>query len=898
MRGTLAGHGPLLPEEMNEALVNDIVKRLRNDFGFKSRSGYLQEGKCPECGHKELFTSEAKPNTLKCGRANNCGAWVSVRQLYPDLFEAYSDRNPQTADKPHAAADAYLSESRGFDLSRLRGLYTQEWHRDAELKITTATVRFPLPGGSWWERFIDRAERFGKQKAKFAYGKDRAGEWWQMLDSAQWPAELWLVEGIFDAIALEHHGVAARALLSCNNYPDVALARLRAAYEAAGRPLPVLVWALDGDKAGRDYTAKWHARALADGWKSKAAQIPQSGSQKIDWNDLHLRNTLGPVDLETFLYHGALLVATTPSEKARLMHKRVGRATFYFEHGRRLYWSSFDVKAYDEAREKLKSDSDDMSDDEVRDAALTEALCVSEICNCYPQPLYYQANRLTGESWYYYRVTFPPGPYHGTEIKGTFKSNQLTSATEFRNRLLDLASGAFWDGTTAQVIRIAKATLYGLKTVETIPFIGYAREHGCYVFGDVAVKDGAVYKRNDEDYFDMNKLSIKSLSLSTTLTINRKREDYRSDWLNMIWACYGVKGMVATAFWFGSLFVEQIRAKQQSYPFLEMSGEPGTGKSTLIDFLWKLVGRVGHEGIDPSKSSLAGRIRTYTQVGNLPVVLIEADRGKEDDLKQKKFDWEEIKPMFNGHIGRAIGVKNTGTDTHDPPFRGALLIEQNAPVSASRAVLERIVHMTFDKSLHSRENKAIAEQLAAIDVSEVSAFVLMATQREAEVLRIVNDAAKDYANQLLGLGDMKNVRLAHNHAQMMALVDALKLVAPLTDEQHRATHAALIEMALARQVALDIDHAHVQTFWELYDFLGGDHDGTTLNHSRDPNLIAISLVEFEARVMRAGSRMPCDLSELKSILRTSRARKFVDHKTINSRINNGAKKCWVFQRES
>lgn len=881
---------------MEKALQIEIHNRLLRDFGFKVRGGYLQEGKCPECGQKELFTRANEPNTLKCGRANNCGAWVSVRQLYADLFEAYSDRHPQTTEHPNAAADAYLRDSRGFDLSRLRGLYTQEWHRDPGLKITTATVRFPLPGGSWWERFIDRAERFGKQKAKFAYDKDRAGEWWQLPASADFPSELWLTEGIFDAIALEHHGVAARALMSCNNYPEHGLTRLRAACEAADKPLPVLVWALDGDKAGRDYTPKWHARAVADGWKSKAAQIPQTGSKKIDWNDLHLRNTLGPVDLETFLYHGALLIATTPSEKARLMYKRNSRATFYFEHGRRLYWASFDVKAYDEARKKLEDDAD-LSDDELRDAALIDALCVSEICNCYPQPLYYQANRLTGESWYYYRITFPPGPYFGTEIKGTFKANQLTSATEFRNRLLDLAPGALWEGTTGHVIRMAKG-LYGLKTVETIPFIGYAREHGCYVFGDVAVKDGTVYKCNDEDYFDMGKLSIKSLSLSTTLTINTRRESYRNDWLNMIWACYGVKGMATLAFWFGSLFAEQIRAKHQSYPFLEMSGEPGTGKSTLIDFLWKLAGRVGHEGTDPAKSSQVGRTRTYAQVGNLPVVLIEADRGKEDDVKQKKFDWEEIKPMFNGHIGRAIGVKNTGTDTFDPPFRGAIVIEQNAPVSASRAVMERIVHMTFDKSLHSRENKAIAEQLAAIDVSEVSAFILMATQREAEVLRIVNDAARDYANQLLSMGDMKNVRLAHNHAQMMALVDALKLVTPLTDEQHRATHAALIEMALARQIALDIDHAHVQTFWELYDFLGGDHDGTTLNHSRDPNLIAISLVEFEARVMRAGSRMPCDLSELKSILRTSRARKFVDHKTINSRINNGAKKCWVFQRES
>ncbi|MGO1068387.1 toprim domain-containing protein [Lysobacter sp. CA199] len=882
---------------MQTDTLNKICERLEQDFGFKKRKQYYQDGKCPECGQKELFTLRDNPNALKCGRENNCGAVIFVRDLYPDLFKNYSARFKQTDTAPHAAADAYLSEARGFDLSRLRGLYTQELHRDSELKITTATVRFPLVNGIWWERFIDHAERFGKQKAKFAPGKDRAGEWWQMKDTAAWPSEIWLTEGVFDAIALEHHGIAARALMSCNSYPDKALARLRAACEAAGKRLPTLVWALHNDNAGRTYTLKWHHKAKADGWKSKAAQIPQSGRNKIDWNDAHLRGAMKPSDRDTYLHEGALLCADSPSKKARIIYKREERATFHFAHGNRLYWASFNAEAYNKAKDKLEGESAGMTEQELRDKALNDSLCVSEICNCHPQPLYYQSNRLTGESWYYYRITFPPGPYHKTEIKDTFTANQLTSATEFRNRLLHMASGAIWDGTTPQVIRLSKDTLFGLKTVETIPFIGYAREHGCYVFGDVAVKDGAVYKRNDEDYFDIGKLSLKSLNESIGLTINTKRDEYRSDWLNMIWACYGVKGIVSLAFWFGSLFAEQIRAKQQSLPFIEMSGEPGTGKSTLIEFLWKLVGRTGHEGMDPAKSTLAGRMRTFTQVANLPVVLIESDRGKEDDLKLKKFDWEEIKPLFNGHIGRSIGVKNSGTDTYEPPFRASIVIEQNAPVSASKPVLERIVHMTFDKSLHSRENKAIAEQLTDIDVSEVSAFALMATQREAEVMKIVNDAARDYSNQLLSLADMKNVRLAHNHAQIMALVDALKLVTPLTDEQHSATHAALIQMALARQVALDVDHKHVQTFWELYDFVGGDSGSPPLNHANSESLIAVSLVEFEARVMRAGIRMPCDQSELKDLLRTSRARKFLDHKNVKSRLTGEAKKCWVFQRE-
>lgn len=54
------------------------------------------------------------------------------------------------------------------------------------------------------------------------------GEWWTPpgFDIAK-VAELWLVEGIFDAIALWSVGVHAAALLSCNNYPSIALRAVR-----------------------------------------------------------------------------------------------------------------------------------------------------------------------------------------------------------------------------------------------------------------------------------------------------------------------------------------------------------------------------------------------------------------------------------------------------------------------------------------------------------------------------------------------------------------------------------------------------------------------------------------------------------------------------------------------
>ncbi|KAG0166197.1 hypothetical protein DFQ30_007468 [Apophysomyces sp. BC1015] len=383
---------------------------------------------CPICGKKELFTHADQPWVIRCGRANKCGWESHVKELYSDLFENWSQRFPAAEASPHASADAYMQFARGFDLARVRGWYTQESYHDARLNAGSATVRFALPN-TYWERLIDRPERFGKQKARFQPGGSYAGTWWKpptlSLSSSH---EIWLVEGIFDAIALDYHGIAAVALLSCNNYPEQALADLL----ASSNPRPRLVWALDGDSAGRTYTKKWVRKAREAGWQCDAVQIPQPSKSKLDWNDMHQRGRLTATDLEQYRYHGALLIAETAIDKAMLIYQQYGSREFPFDHGQRLYWFKLDLERFDKAH-KIAEQQSDLSEKERRDYALNEAGTISAIANCLPTALYYQANALTDESWYYFRIE---SPHDHQPIKNTFTGGQLASASEFKKRLL------------------------------------------------------------------------------------------------------------------------------------------------------------------------------------------------------------------------------------------------------------------------------------------------------------------------------------------------------------------------------------------------------------------------------------------------------------------------------
>lgn len=882
---------------MKDDLYRELLPRIERDFAFKKVNGdWLQGGTCPVCSKKELFTNKEHPWVLRCGRLEKCGAEIHVKDHYPELFDNWGDRYQTTTEVPNAAADAYLRSARGFNLDLIAGQYTQESYYDAKLKIGSATVRFPLSKDIYWERLIDQPSRFGNKKAHFNFGSKYQGMAW-CPPMAMAHDEIWIVEGIFNAIALMHHDIWAASAMSCSNYPHLLLTSIIEQCEAAGRPRPKLVWALDDGRAGTTYAKKFRDRSEKEGWKSSCVLIRGKGKFKPDWNDQHLADRLKPEDIEEYRYRGALLTAKSAADKSLIMYKRKEWRMFFFDYDNRLFWFEYDNAKYNAALEKLTEEKSGsgISKEDIRQQALEDSRTIKEIANCVPTALYFQANELTDESWYYVRIDFP---HDGPPVKNTFTGSQLSSSSEFKKRLLAMAPGALYTGSALHLDLWLQKQMFGIKTVKTIDYVGYAKEYGAWVFDDIAVKDGRAYELNDEDFFDIGKLAVKSLNKSVALTINPDLKDYDTEWSALIWKCFGPKGIVALAFWLGSLFAEQIRDQLESFPFIEIVGEPNSGKSTLIEFLWKLCGRTAYEGFDPQKATIAARARNFAQVSNLPIVLIESDRdsGEGDKIKQKGFDWDELKTAFNGRSVRSTGVKNTGNDTREPPFRGAIVISQNATVSASDAFMQRLMHVWLEAKQPTDESRANFKRLASYPVKKCSGFVLLATRAEAVIMQTIAERHPIYVKFLDDNANIKQQRIIHNHAQLMALVDALRHVVKFSDEAYLKVVEEIVAMAEERQQAINADHPRVQEFWEIFDYIESKSAGDVLNHSRDDALIAINLNDFVLKAESARQQIP-EMSEIKKLLRTSRNRKFVDVKTVNSIITNGSSKCWVFQKE-
>jgi hypothetical protein len=880
-------------------LQDEILKGLKAKFQFRKVAGdWLQEGTCPQCNKREAYCAAKEPKIVRCGRQENCGWDDTVRNLLPDLFEDWSKRFPVTDENPTAAADAYLMNERGLDLRLLRGAYSQELFRDPRTGHTAATVRFQV-GETFWERIIDRPGRFEK-KAHFKAGGSWKGHCWVpprlTFEDLARADDILIAEGIFDSVALCQVKKIAVSAMSVNVWPDKFLAQLRAAIEEIGRTTrPRLVFAFDVGTAGVTWTRKFVKRASEEGWPVAAMQVrPDGEGTKLDWDDLLLRHRdwkgdpdkapLAPAAFEEFLYNGAITVAETPYKKAKLIvDRKLARARsvsgFEFRHGNRLWWC------------RVRHEKDD-------DGEAQRSIEVDEIANCAFRLLYRERDEVADETNYFLQVDFPTAQ---PTVKARFSSAACANSGEFKKRLMAFAG--MWSGTGEQLDRIIRTQTRDLKVVEPISFTGYSRAHRTWVLGDIAVREGRLIAVNKESYFDLGKSALKLRSAERMLDIQYDPDNVNLAWVQDIWTAYGPKGLVALAFFTMSLFAVQIRDIHKSLGFLEITGLPGSGKSTLIEFLWRILGRADHEGNDPNKGTVAFLARTLMKVSNLPVGLIEGKRDDDKRSGQRQFDYNELLVLYNGRNPRGTGQKTGGYETHEPPFLGTIYLMQNDRIDAIPAVLERLMSMEIDKARWNPDTKKAAVRLEQWPMEEISGTIVHVVRNEGKWLPFFFERFTHHdADMPRRVPGLHNARPVKCHSQLAAAVEALPGLFPTCRPEWVAETLHLVDqMALDRQQSAGGDHPVVADFWEKVDYLLSREDavahseGKSINQHRDPEkLIAINLPQFESRCSQAGLRLP-NMDVLKKVLRGSHSRKWIGNKNVNNPDNRSAS-CWVFQQ--
>ncbi|WP_257274333.1 toprim domain-containing protein [Endozoicomonas sp. SESOKO4] len=890
-----------------------IVDALRNDhsFSFKETTKVLRYGRCPDCNRKSVWVSKEKPGRVFCDHQESCGYTETTRELYPDLYENYVERFPATIDDPNATARAYLEEARGFNPGLIAGWYQQGCFQHHGLMAPT--VRIPLWDEHFEERLIDKnhIQQAGRKNnyTKNAPKEDR--QWQPPLFKLEDKDTCVITEGIFDAWVFYHlnydikTSYKAVAAFGSGNLPRNLIT------ENKGRDI-VWVLAYDNDDAGLKHLAD-HIKFIED--LDETVQVMLRRGKK-DWNDEYQEGNLDQKYLDDSLWRGCLAQAKDHKEKAFWRWMKTPCSRLIIDHGHALWRFKLSEKAvedFDENFGEIKRSSFWTDPN----AAVESARILfngytgmpEQISPVHPQFLYLERDSLTKDQWYVFRVTFLN---RSKPMLVALTKSDLKSPSALSEALEGYTPGGRFDGDSTDLLILKRRWFdYGISTVRTLSFIGYDEETGVYTFvgeenpnnrgmpTDFGFYKNKLIRSNQMGFLKAGEHAIKSNANDIKLT--RASGKWSPDWLPAFHQVFTDKGIVSMAWWLGTLFAQQIRKEFKSFPFLEVIGAPGAGKSSLLRFLWRLVGRENYEGDQPQRGSSVGSARGMAQSSNLAFVLLEGDA-------DSKFNPEDLKPLSDhGAVLRRTGVKNVGTDTHVLTFKGALCISQNDVVQASRAILSRIVHVYFTDDHHiPGQTDILFRKVAGIPAEDLCAWRDIALTNEAMVMARFRKEFTRLEIEFKKRDSKMMIRIAEFHAMIAALIHCLQIIFGtnyLTNVMVKRLEEYLWDMAQDRQKKCRKDDPLVEQFWEYYEHLNRSSTGyqsERLNHSIKPEFIAIKMTEFEAMCKQAGlDGLKTKMREIKPLLKGCHSHPFVKVGNVKSKLlgHGETAYCWIFEKE-
>ncbi|MBU2514539.1 hypothetical protein KJ966_24705 [bacterium] len=891
-------------------------RRLSSDttFQFKKSKGGFAKGICPECGEPTVWVNDTL-YIAKCNHKRSCGWNKLVKELYPDMYTYLCEQHAPDPTDPLGQAKAYISQQRHLDLNLMAGLYTQETAKCKSDNKYYQTVRIYLDAEKkrYWERFINCS-----QDHNFSFGGVRKedgsifkGDAWSQITDFSNIKEIYIVEAIFCANSLneyfykseEKHKTCVASFTS-NNLPSNFIEQ----HKGKG-----IKWFVGLDNDPEDKNGR---KAGLAGAKKIVTHLRELGEEaeymfppfRMDWNDLHKKGYLSEKVFEKSLWRGKLLTADTYKEYGYFLSLKNRYQNFAFDFNNVLYTWEPD----DRLSEAINGLEDPTEEDLI--STTTSLVKIKPISNFSLSFLYAQRNLGDNSTSYFFEGRLSN---NGKKTKISIDSSEITSKDAFKKTMARECPGALFYGSAFWLdMLLTEWFRKELNVVKILPWGGYDSDSDCYVFNEVAYdQEGRCFLPTNHEYFNISdKIKMKT-AFEEKLYYNTS---FKTDWFVDYYKSFGNRGIASLSFFLASLFAEQFRRERKSFAFLAAVGQPGTGKSTMVEFLWKLLGRDEYEGVPLAKaSSNVGFFRFMEQVANLPTVFLEDDETRRQNMK---FNLEDFKASYNGRIMRVTGKKTQGNETNLPKFRSAIVVVQNPVVDGSTALRERFIQIAFNKKGFSEETRLAARRVESYKVEEVCGFRHYFLSRRIEVFeellkfydigfKQLEQRSNSHPN-----GPLVNNRITLNHALIIAGARILqKHIKEFSDDHYKEFFDFVLDLAVSRQEQVAEDSHIVQLFFEtIEDIERGDqvmpentgfdseenYQGTRLNHSTNPDaFLAINLTQFFQECGRRSIRHFGDAKELKVSLMESRKYKFIEkNKMIHSPVLNKSLRCWVFEK--
>ncbi len=719
-----------------DGLSQRILERLKASSFWTEKtriSGNTIQGLiCPACEDREAWAYIDGPMSINCNRGKKCGATTKTLELFPELRLNVERDFPATKEDPHRPAREYL-RARGLPDAILADL-TFKYHSNAR-NTGSGAVLFVVGKDEKGKEILNgRLFNPPPGQGKTHNIGSTAGRFWhhpgQQYDANQ---PTFITEGILDALSLLAMGIQAIAVLAAGQDPG----------KVDLSAFPYKVLSFDNDEAGHQACRKWRMR-----YPEADIVLCDPGQ---DWNDLLVTGTteqakqLFEANLPRYRNHGRLTLAESAQQWAELYHEFHHYPPGLFVFRKETHYATL----------KTPRGSDQQPFVNVERCTKAAITVVS-----------YTIDRANpARPGYRYNLEVQPSQQGRPPVQVTATGKDIATARAMNEFLLSNAR-INWEGDSKATTALQNLITENKKAPEVrlLSVTGYQPENKAYIFhhwavdttGKIITPDKrGFFQLSHKQYFQPPAHSESKAIAPADIGTKKVKAIYR-----LISEAWGFNGVAALSWVVAGWFVNQIKEKENFFPFLSLWGDPASGKSALTTLLNTIQGREG-EGLPVTAlNSKKGSIRTIGQVSGLFTALLE-----DNERNERGFDYSIILTAYNKGPLQVQAAFSNDLQTKENPFLGTLLFCQNIEPFNSEPEKQRTISLHFKTDAITDESRAAYDKLAAMSKNELAGVL---QQVLAQRSHFESDWPKEFIEARAKLGTMEERRILDNHALILA----------------------------------------------------------------------------------------------------------------------------------
>lgn len=269
-------------------------------------------------------------------------------------------------------------------------------------------------------------------------------------------------------------------------------------------------------------------------------------------------------------------------------------------------------------------------------------------------------------------------------------------------------------------------------------------------------------------------------------------------WCDLYWRAFGAKGLAVLAWWTGSLFAQQLRERQRSYPLMSTVGVHVQARRLMLEILHALVDQPGDEGADPAFAPRPTLVQMlYSQI-NRPVVFSTRQGPRVRGLVA-----EEIKQCYRAGPVRVLGQHADGHQVRQ--FRAGLLLSQTDSLLSDPGYAVRMLEVDIQPEEFTVTEARAADRLWQQSCDGLAYYVPLVQSCSADLVDMHSRQAPEHFDAIRQATPGMHERVAYNHAQLAGLLDLLTVLLPVGAQQHTAALAEVYGMATRANAALTVE---------------------------------------------------------------------------------------------